>query len=374
VYKKPEDSTGEKVASLLQGAWREVPPAISSSKEELQSIRSAIQGSGAGGLGWWRLRHSRLRESLVAEEFRHSFRVQALHEALYKSELQIVFRRLQEANISPILIKGWSIARRYATAGLRPCGDIDLLVPPEQLAKAQQVLAGLRSLTCAVDLKHYEVTHLTVESFAELFAHSESIKLDEAEIRILRPEDLLRFLCIHFLRHSAYRPLWLCDIAVAIESRPPDFDWDICFRNNKRYANWIGCCIGLGHHLLGVRVDDIPLAYRVQRVPKWLIKDVLKHWNLPCPADRNAMPEFILKSLKTPGRLSQALRDRWPDPIWATMRWKGTLNNLPRLPYQVATFLWYGARFFKRLPDIFAGTDHAVRKPAQNGSKIAKPS
>jgi hypothetical protein len=50
------------------------------------------------------------------------------------------------------------------------------------------------------------------------------VELNGAKIRILGAEDHLRLLCLHLLKHGAWRPLWLCDVAAALESRPSSFD------------------------------------------------------------------------------------------------------------------------------------------------------
>ena len=42
--------------------------------------------------------------------------------------------------LQPILIKGWAAARLYPETGLRPYGDIDVCVRPDQLAAAKKLL------------------------------------------------------------------------------------------------------------------------------------------------------------------------------------------------------------------------------------------
>src|SRR5205823_7319953 len=101
----------------------------------------------------------------------------------------------------------------------------------------------------------------------ELYDRSQLVPLGGAEVRVLGPEDHLRFLCLHLLGHGAWRPLWLCDIAVALEARPPDFDWDHCLGGDPRRSDWVACSLGVAHQLLGARVDDTPIAERAQRLP-----------------------------------------------------------------------------------------------------------
>lgn len=67
----------------------------------------------------------------------------------------------------------------------------------------------------------------------------ELVNLEGDKIWVLCAEDHLRFLCLHLLKHGAWRPFWLCDVGMALESRSSNFDWDRCFGENKRRAEWI---------------------------------------------------------------------------------------------------------------------------------------
>src|SRR5207244_784232 len=105
----------------------------------------------------------------------------------------------------------------------------------------------------------------------------------DAVVRVLSPEDELRMLCLHMLRHSCWRPIWLCDVAAAIEGRSHDFDWDLCLAGTRRDANWVSCSIGLARQLLACRADDAPV--RVFNMPRWLEPAVLKQWGSPAKGD-----------------------------------------------------------------------------------------
>ena len=75
---------------------------------------------------------------------------------------------------------------------------------------------------------------------------------------------------------------------------------------------------------------------------------MLRHWERPCIEDHRA-PELIMKTLRHPARLPKAMVKRWPDPIGATIRLKGSFNELPRLPFQVIDYAIKNGRFLKRL-------------------------
>jgi hypothetical protein len=62
-----------------------------------------------------------------------------------------------------------------------------------------------------------------------------------------------------------------------------------CFGRNKRRADWIACVIGLANRLLGAELRDVPVEYRANSLPRWLISSVLKQWSTPYPPN---LPSF----------------------------------------------------------------------------------
>jgi hypothetical protein len=57
MHKLPAESSGRLVAQALAGAWRSTPPALELSPAELDRIAPQLLKSGAGALGWWRVRN-----------------------------------------------------------------------------------------------------------------------------------------------------------------------------------------------------------------------------------------------------------------------------------------------------------------------------
>jgi hypothetical protein len=153
---------------------------------------------------------------------------------------------------------------------------------------------------------------------------------------------------MHFLRHGAWRPIWLCDIGVALESRPPDFDWDLCLHGSWGRADWIICALGLAGVLLGADVQETPAAKIAAYLPRWLAPCVLKQWENPSPRQHDP-PNLMRTSLHYPAAIPAALRARWPDPIQATIRTNGPFNQLPRFPFQLTDYCMHAARFAARL-------------------------
>ena len=267
---------------------------------------------------------------------------------------------LVEAGIEPLLIKGRAAARFYAEPGLRPYGDIDLCFESAAYPKALAVLRSPEGVAINVDL-HNGLDRFYGISLEELLERSQAMKVGKIEVRIPGFEDHLRILCIHFLKHGAWRPLSLCDVAAAIESQPGKVDWTLCLGREQKRADWIACAIGLAHQLLGAGQDDAPVAPNSGRLPRWLIPAVLRQWETPYP-EWNETTERLVAHLRHPSRLRTELIKRWPNPIRATMHLGAAFNEFPRLPFQVYSFLSQGARFLARL----AGTKRQNALSAQD--------
>ncbi|HKQ04230.1 MAG TPA: nucleotidyltransferase family protein [Blastocatellia bacterium] len=344
---------GALVAKALAGAWRREPPAFDLTLEELTIIAPLLLGSGAGALGWWRVRDTHLKTAAVAGELQRAYQFHAIRAALHEQELREVVALLRAADVEPILVKGWAIGRLYPETGLRPYGDLDLCFRPEQFSKAVTILETPDCHKYHVDM-HDGFAKLDGVSAGHLYAGSQLVRLGDTDVRVLSPEDHLRLLCTHLLQHGAYRPLWLCDVAVALESRAASFDWDRCLTADRRKADWVACTIGLAHRLLGVEIADMPRAARARKLPGWLLSHVLKQWQAPYATRQSHLQmrydRPMAHHLLHPAGALAALRRRWPDPLEATFKLRGAANDLPRLPFQIGYGLLRAARFLAELP------------------------
>ena len=347
-------SPGRLVGATLAGSWRHSPPPLGISAEELDKVAPLLLGSGAGALGWWRVRQTDLRQTPAALQLRDAYRLHSIQSALHEAQIKEVITLLRSAGVAPVLVKGWSVARLYPEMGLRPYGDIDLCFKPEQFSTAEATLRRPAGERYDVDL-HEGFAKLDDTSVEELLARSSTVRLGEVDVQILALEDQLRILCTHLLRHSAWRPLWLCDIAVVVESLPSDFDWDRFLGKDPLQSDWVACAIGLAHQLLGVEVDHTPVAARAKSLPSWLVPHVLKNWNTPFPDYYPPLSYTrpLATYLRDPRGLLRTLVMRWPDPIEATVRLKGSFNEFPRLPYQLGNLFSRVGKFLTALPKSF---------------------
>jgi hypothetical protein len=100
----------------------------------------------------------------------------------------------------------------------------------------------------------------------------------------------------------------------------------------------------------GARTADTPFARAHERLPRWLVRGVLKRWERPFASEQapNCYRAPVAAYLRRPRGVFKDLLRRWPDPLVATVAVGGPFNGLPRLPFQVASGLARAARFFTR--------------------------
>jgi hypothetical protein len=339
------------VADLLAGSWRCHPTAAVCSAAELKEIAPLLRASGAAALLWRRIRQSDLRKNSAARELQQAYRLNTLRAAIQQQTIERVLTRLRANEVEPVLVKGWAVARLYPEQGLRPCGDIDLCVRPEQFAVAERALKDFPGGQYEIDL-HRGFTKFGDDDVDEIYARSQLLKVGETWVRVLCEEDHLRFLAIHMLREGAWRPLWLCDIAVAIEARSAEFDWERCLTQDRRRADWVTSAIKLAQQLLGADISGTPAAEKTKPLPRWLTSTILKEWGFPLPSMTQRHRAPMASVLRSPVGVLRGLRHRWPNPIEATISMGGLFRDSPRIPFQLGNCLARTAKFTARLPQL----------------------
>lgn len=348
----PNESRGKLLSEILAGSWRDSHAgALRISEAQLDVATPLIDASGTGALGWWRIRQSELRSSPSGEVLHQTFRLAALQAKIHERKIEKVVRLMGAAGVEPILFKGWSIARCYSNPALRPYGDIDLFVRPQDYRRAKSVVESPDTKDCWIDL-HSRILELDDRSGEDLFARSKLVSCGAEQVRVLADEDHFALLAIHLLKHGAWRPLWLCDIGVLLETVTDDFDWSLCLGSNRRQRNWILSVIALARVLLDASITSARIPSPRLKLPGWVRDSVLKQWSNLYPADHlpiQAMP-LMVENLRSPRALFKGVRQRWPDPITATFNLKGGVNRFPRLPYQLAAFTWQAGQFVIGFP------------------------
>jgi hypothetical protein len=342
---------GDLMARALSSGWRANPRAPKLSAEDLSAIASVSVATGSAALLWNRARTLDLAQH---EDLQAAYRTHMLNAAIHEIQVRDIFDRMRAAGVCPILFKGWALARLYPDPGLRPYGDIDLWLPPAQFEKASRALPSGQNMYC-VEL-HTSFYRQYERSLEDVMNRSQVLPLDGVDVRIPCAEDHLRFICLHFLFHGGWRPLWLCDVALMIESRAADFDWDRCLSGKRKYADWIACVIGLAHQLLGADVSGTPVERRARDLPGWLAPAVLRQWGEGSGMSHAENLSFSLsRRLLRPSSLHEALKEHWRNPIQASVEMNSWFSNAPRGPLQFAAA-------FLRVPDLARHFGREIRR------------
>jgi len=298
--------------------------------------------SGTAGLVWWRIRPDpTLSDSPVGRRFFEAFKLNTVHARVHEDQISRVLQVLREGGLEPVLFKGWDCARTYPHAGVRPYGDIDLCLPPRDAEKARVILAGTPDES-VVDVKHDEIEAAWIPGIVE---RSESVPLGDIAVRVMGSEDRLRTLALHALKGDVWSPRSLCDVALAVESRPNDFDWDICLTEDFVLRDWVLTGIALAGKLLGADLAGVP----VKTSPRWIVRRTLDMWSAPWPA-KHGVELGPLPGARQPLALLRALGERWPGPVQATISGRALFGVAPRLPLQLADVLRRTVEYVARRP------------------------
>lgn len=320
-----DERVGSRIAALLAGSWRaSSPPPFDGDAAALVPL---LLRSGAAALASRRA---------PLPELKQAWRLTSLHAELHAQRLAAVASALRAAGVTAILGKGWAVAALYPDAALRPYGDFDLYVPPDEIDRARRALDGVEA---PVDL---HAGFADAGDAGEVRARARP--LEDIDLLRFGDEDHLRLLCVHLLKHGAWRPLWLCDVAVAVEQTGRAFDWG--YLSSVR-GDWVRCAIGLARELLGANVDVVTDG---GALPRWLVPTVLRQWG-----DARFVPQGARTPMRDllgqPRAMVTALRQRWPNAIEATVGVGARFDDRPRLPLQLAECARRAITFSRSLLD-----------------------
>jgi hypothetical protein len=329
--------TGRLVSRVLRGSWREVPPATDISVDDFADIAPLLAGTGLGGLGWWVARKNKeLARSTAGQLLRDVHRSQALHAAIQDRKLELISDAALAVGIEPLLVKGWTVARRYPARGLRLYGDFDLVV---EAAARTRLVAALHEhpLRADVDLEHAFIA-ADVAPIDELLRRSRSAEKDTLRFRVLDPSDDLRLLAMHYLRTGGWRALSLVDVAIAIEQRPRDIDWDLVLASgDRRRAAWFAIAATLAHDLLEADLSGTPLETVRPGVPSWLLEHVLRGF---ATLTKDHLPAQPFEPARDVRRLFEQARERWPpDPLAVTLHHGRSIRHRPPRALQIYDYV-----------------------------------
>lgn len=290
------------------------------------------------------------QEQTISDEFRWNL--------LQKKTLEInavrAFSLFREQGIEPVLIKGIAAGRFYPEDRPRISIDLDLAVGRDQFDAAQKISRSDAANGLAIDL-HNELRHLDTVDWDDLVENSVLMPLEGSDIRVLRPEDHLRVLCVHWLTDGGSNKDRLWDIYYAVTKREPDFDWGRFLNTtSETRRRWLVCTLGLAAKYLGLDLSDTPVADEAGQLPAWLCETVEKEW--AAEVKFQPLEVAVHDHRKLFQQIGRRLR---PNPIRATVQAEGSFNARTRLHFKIANAV-------RRIPDSYRRIRHSLANPKRD--------
>ena len=175
-----------------------------------------------------------------------------LYEFVYPGQLAALLDALERAGVETLVLKGFALGQTvYGQAVLRPYGDFDLLVRESWLETAEQALIALgyqpdesQASRAWYRAHHHHLaplvhpTHLPVEihwglvtpgssivvNVDDVWAEARPLEVSGVWTRVLSPEHLLVYLCIHAVQTHLFemglKPL--CDVRELLDASALD--------------------------------------------------------------------------------------------------------------------------------------------------------
>ena len=202
----------------------------------------------------------RLRASdpALAARVKAQVRSQVIAQTLRTEEFLALNRKLREAGIDALVVKGIVCRSLYPRPDHRLSADEDVLIRPEQFDKSHQVMTAFGMNTAESDPSAYEVPYrkpgspLYIELHKHLFPpqseaygdlnrffrsshdHAVSLEVPGGTVRTLEPTEHLFYLICHAFKHflhSGFGIRQVCDIVLFANHYGSSIDWDVLLEN-----------------------------------------------------------------------------------------------------------------------------------------------
>jgi hypothetical protein len=190
----------------------------------------------------------------------------AARNTLHYYELSKILIAFNDVGIDVIVLKGAFLAETvYKNIGLRPMGDIDILVRREDLQMAKKKMSELgyaflydnypevfnEQFGCELEyfkkvnnrnLKgvrlelHWEFMpkHACIKiEIGRIWQNAQTASIANIDVLTMRPEDLLLHLCVHLKKHKFNGLRWFCDISEIVNCY--NLNWKYFVESARRY-------------------------------------------------------------------------------------------------------------------------------------------
>ena len=214
----------------------------------------------------------------VLSSLRSRYEVNFRHNLFLSGQMMKLLKKFQESSIPAIPYKGPLLCSYYQNLGLREFGDLDFLVLPRDVQRANDLLhsEGFRPhlyKPCVHEPRtlpfarafHYEMVYTAdsstkvdlhwalmpgfwalPEQVEEVWTRLLALPVAGGSVTTLSHEDTLLLLCAHGAKHMWQSLGWICDV-VALLHAVPELDWDAIFERAEKFR--VKRALGLGLHL-----------------------------------------------------------------------------------------------------------------------------
>ena len=223
-------------------------------------------------------------------------------------ELGRVIRLLNSNDIPAIPFKGPVLAQAaYGNVGLRPCTDLDLLIPAASFSAVERILladaytpapkvqdlTGLRKAFYVYRTKQFAFVrepmlgldvHTAIMppgyaypvAFDDLLQRAHPLSVASTTLPNIAAEDLVQILCFHGIKNRCEALKYFCDIAELVHATP-ELDWTVVLEraDQMRGERILYLGLHLADRLLGLPLPDVVAARidqskPVQQLGAWL--------------------------------------------------------------------------------------------------------
>jgi hypothetical protein len=342
----------------LHDAGRGIPAPGGPAPDDWSAVLATAERHGLGAALGWAVRARGDVPAAVRAAGERQLAHGAARHLLMTNGLVQVLRACAADGIPVIPLKGPALAEAlYPHPGMRPCNDVDVLVRPADVRRADGVLRRLGY--ASYDDAHSWDFDLAYDH-ATLYERTDGVRLDlhwrllndprytgdvdagiwdratEQEIaglraRVLGREDVLLYLAVHLAVHHALDGLvWYWDLALLVDRWRPEIDWQAvvtrALAGHVRRALFHALA-GL-HAMFGVSAPTDAMARLAVHGPRaafvgWLLR------HAPASRLEYLLPLLLIdRARDLPGVVRAALV---PPPRWVRARYGGN-GSLAR-PY-----------------------------------------
>ena len=270
----------------------------------------------------------------------------ALH---FQSILEDVLALFERHELPVIVLKGLALSHLlYAEPHRRPCGDLDILVKPEDYSRLHEILvgAGYEAQDAEKLPEHRSDLETTFEQHflapgggVLIEVHTDSIKLGvrpagaeavwnravplnigKSTALTMCPRDLALMLPIHLHRHGFIRLLWFRDIDLLIREHSDQIDWDLVIEDARKEGatSSLWLTLTFTQKLLGTPVPESVL----KRTRPGLVMRAI--WRMLWPESRVMDLDGVTRRRMVQFAIDESWRGTIPSLLLMGRRWEKT--------------------------------------------------